>query len=155
MCDNYGFSCEVKEIDASGFELKKEELKQLVSHRVTPQPGVTPEEARSALCVILSAIFFFCMKKEEFSHRAYATNAYVTTGPLVKHVLQVKVDRPISTAVYFFLPTGNVSNLNRIPSAETWHFYLGEPITILEIDDKNRSVAFLIMNVVIRDHGNY
>ncbi|PWA87644.1 rmlC-like jelly roll fold protein [Artemisia annua] len=71
------------------------------------------------------------------------------------YFLCVKVDRPISTAVYFFLPTGNVSNLHRIPSAETWHFYLGEPITIMEIDDKNRSVAFLIMNVVIKDHGNY
>ncbi|GJT95980.1 photosystem I chlorophyll a/b-binding protein 6, chloroplastic [Tanacetum coccineum] len=57
----------------------------------------------------------------------------------------VKVDRPISTAIYFFLPTGNVSNLHRIPSAETWHFYLGEPITILEIDDKNGSVKFTNM----------
>nr|XP_043622324.1 uncharacterized protein LOC122593927 [Erigeron canadensis] len=56
-----------------------------------------------------------------------------------------KVDRPISTAIYFFLPTGTVSNLHRIPSAETWHFYLGEPITIVEIDDKNGSVKFTYM----------
>ncbi|KAI7724513.1 hypothetical protein M8C21_028994 [Ambrosia artemisiifolia] len=56
-----------------------------------------------------------------------------------------KVDRPISTAIYFFLPSGNVSNLHRIPSAETWHFYLGEPITIFEIDDKDGSVKFTYM----------
>ncbi|KAI3694433.1 hypothetical protein L1987_77398 [Smallanthus sonchifolius] len=56
-----------------------------------------------------------------------------------------KVDRPISTAIYFFLPSGNVSNLHRIPSAETWHFYLGEPITILEINDKDGSVKFTCM----------
>ncbi|KAK9075937.1 hypothetical protein SSX86_004267 [Deinandra increscens subsp. villosa] len=56
-----------------------------------------------------------------------------------------KVGRPISTAIYYFLPSGNVSNLHRIPSAETWHFYLGEPITILEIDDKNGSVKFTCM----------
>ncbi|XP_076927371.1 uncharacterized protein LOC143590907 [Bidens hawaiensis] len=63
-----------------------------------------------------------------------------------------KVDRPISTAIYFFLPSGNVSNLHRIPSAETWHFYLGEPITLyyllqhmLEINDKDGSVKFTYM----------
>ncbi|KAK1408534.1 hypothetical protein QVD17_40394 [Tagetes erecta] len=56
-----------------------------------------------------------------------------------------KVDRPISTAIYFFLPSGNVSNLHRIPSAETWHFYMGEPITILEINDKDGSVKFTCM----------
>lgn len=41
-----------------------------------------------------------------------------------------KVDRPISTAIYFLLPSGSVSHLHRIPSAETWHFYLGEPLTV-------------------------
>ncbi|KAJ0759286.1 hypothetical protein HanOQP8_Chr04g0166741 [Helianthus annuus] len=51
-----------------------------------------------------------------------------------------KVDRPISTAIYFLLPSGSVSHLHRIPSAETWHFYLGEPLTILEIDDKDGSL---------------
>ncbi|KAF5802471.1 hypothetical protein HanRHA438_Chr06g0268881 [Helianthus annuus] len=56
-----------------------------------------------------------------------------------------KVDRPISTAIYFFLPSGNVSNLHRIPSAETWHFYLGEPITIVEINDRDGSVKLTCM----------
>ncbi|PWA75445.1 rmlC-like jelly roll fold protein [Artemisia annua] len=70
------------------------------------------------------------------------TSINLTTSQLPS---RFKVDRPISTAIYFFLPTGNVSNLHRIPSAETWHFYLGEPITILEIDDKNGSVKFTNM----------
>ncbi|KAJ9547960.1 hypothetical protein OSB04_020503 [Centaurea solstitialis] len=52
---------------------------------------------------------------------------------------EYKVDRPISTAIYFLLPSGSVSRLHRIPSAETWHFYLGEPLTILEIDEKDGS----------------
>ncbi|KAL9259001.1 hypothetical protein AKJ16_DCAP07520 [Drosera capensis] len=53
---------------------------------------------------------------------------------------QYKVDRPVSTSIYFLLPSGSVSNLHRIPSAETWHFYLGEPITIVELDDRDGSV---------------
>ena len=41
-----------------------------------------------------------------------------------------KVDRPVSTAIYFLLPAGSVSRLHRIPCAETWHFYKGEPLTV-------------------------
>ncbi|GKV10548.1 hypothetical protein SLEP1_g21893 [Rubroshorea leprosula] len=103
MCDNCAFSSEVKELDATrhaklivslvhdiqenerrltmlqlvdkiknkqkelGFELKKEEMEQLV------------------LQLILDRVL-----KEEFQHTAYATNAYVTVGPLAKQVLQGK-----------------------------------------------------------------
>lgn len=41
-----------------------------------------------------------------------------------------KVDRPVSTSIYFLLPSGNVSRLHRIPCAETWHHYIGDPITV-------------------------
>ncbi len=41
-----------------------------------------------------------------------------------------KVARPVSTAIYFLLPTGAVSRLHRIPCAEVWHFYAGEPLTV-------------------------
>ncbi|GJZ29815.1 mediator of RNA polymerase II transcription subunit 34 isoform X1 [Tanacetum coccineum] len=50
-----------------GFELKKDELEQLV------------------IQLILDRVL-----KEEFSHTTYATNAYVTIGPLAKHVLHGK-----------------------------------------------------------------
>ncbi|KAL9242168.1 hypothetical protein vseg_016194 [Gypsophila vaccaria] len=53
---------------------------------------------------------------------------------------QFKVDRPISTAIYFLLPSGCVSTIHRIPCAETWHFYLGEPITILELNEEDGCV---------------
>lgn len=41
-----------------------------------------------------------------------------------------KVGRAVSTAIYFLLPAGSVSRLHRIPCAETWHFYKGEPLTV-------------------------
>ncbi|KAK6152026.1 hypothetical protein DH2020_014661 [Rehmannia glutinosa] len=51
-----------------------------------------------------------------------------------------KVDRPVSTSIYFLLPSGSVSHLHRIPCAETWHFYLGEPLTVLELNEDDGSV---------------
>ncbi|XP_050215823.1 uncharacterized protein LOC126666939 [Mercurialis annua] len=48
-----------------------------------------------------------------------------------------KVDRAVSTAIYFLLPSGHVSHLHRIPCAETWHFYLGEPLTVLELNESD------------------
>ena len=32
------------------------------------------------------------------------------------------------------MPRGSVSRLHRIRSAEVWHFYLGAPVTVYEID---------------------
>ncbi|ESQ34888.1 hypothetical protein EUTSA_v10008865mg [Eutrema salsugineum] len=49
-----------------------------------------------------------------------------------------KVDRAVSTSIYFLLPSGSVSRLHRIPMAETWHFYLGEPITVVELYDDGK-----------------
>jgi predicted cupin superfamily sugar epimerase len=48
---------------------------------------------------------------------------------------QYKVGRAVSTAIYFLLPSGSVSRLHRIPCAETWHFYKGEPLTVFELHD--------------------
>ncbi|CAK7352406.1 unnamed protein product [Dovyalis caffra] len=53
---------------------------------------------------------------------------------------EYKVDREVSTSIYFLVPSGNVSLLHRIPCAETWHFYLGEPLTILELNEINGQV---------------
>uniref|UniRef100_A0A2P2JYF0 Uncharacterized protein MANES_03G041800 n=1 Tax=Rhizophora mucronata TaxID=61149 RepID=A0A2P2JYF0_RHIMU len=51
-----------------------------------------------------------------------------------------KVDREVSTCICFLLPSGSVSLLHRIPCAETWHFYLGEPITVLELNEADGQV---------------
>ncbi|RWW13618.1 hypothetical protein GW17_00022652 [Ensete ventricosum] len=50
-----------------------------------------------------------------------------------KLALTDKVDRPVSTSIYFLLPSGSVSHLHRIPCAETWHFYSGEPLTVTKL----------------------
>ncbi|CAN6699123.1 unnamed protein product [Malus baccata var. baccata] len=49
-----------------------------------------------------------------------------------------KVERPVSSSIYFLLPSGSVSRLHRIPMAETWHFYLGEPIMVVELGEDGK-----------------
>ncbi|KAE8769923.1 hypothetical protein D1007_58398 [Hordeum vulgare] len=48
---------------------------------------------------------------------------------------QYKVERAVSSAIYFLLPAGEIARLHRIPCAETWHYYMGEPLTVFEVHD--------------------
>lgn len=43
-------------------------------------------------------------------------------------------ERAASTAIYFLLEQGQFSALHRIKSDETWHFYDGAALEIIEID---------------------
>ena len=42
-------------------------------------------------------------------------------------------ERTYSTAIYFLLPKGSVSSLHRLKSDEVWHFYLGGPMTLIQL----------------------
>jgi uncharacterized protein len=42
--------------------------------------------------------------------------------------------RSSGTAIYFLITPGSVSRLHKISADEVWHFYLGGPMTVLEID---------------------
>ena len=42
-------------------------------------------------------------------------------------------DRSYSTGIYFLLTKGMISSLHRIKSDEMWHFYLGGPLTVVQI----------------------
>lgn len=56
-----------------------------------------------------------------------------------------KVGRPVCTAIYFLLPTGSVSKLHRIPSAEVWHFYDGEPLTVFELNGETNAMKHTVL----------
>ena len=47
-------------------------------------------------------------------------------------------ERNCSTAIYFLLPAGAQSSLHRLKSDELWHFYLGDPLQIVEIHPDGR-----------------
>ena len=49
-----------------------------------------------------------------------------------------------STAIYYLLPQGSVSNFHRIKSDEVFHFYLGGPLTIVQISPQGVLEAFVL-----------
>ncbi len=44
-------------------------------------------------------------------------------------------DRNFSTAIYFLIEKENFSALHKIKSDEIWHFYAGDALEVIEIDD--------------------
>jgi len=53
-------------------------------------------------------------------------------------------DRNYSTGIYFLLPEGTFSKLHRIKSDEMWHFYLGDPLTIVQISPQGKVEEVLL-----------
>jgi predicted cupin superfamily sugar epimerase len=44
-----------------------------------------------------------------------------------------RADRSVSTAIYYLLKPGHVSELHVLPGDEVFHFYLGEPVRMLQL----------------------
>ena len=73
----------------------------------------------------------------------YFRQTYRSTAVLPKSVLPDHPgDRPVSTAIYYLLKPGHVSELHVLPGDEVFHFYLGSPVTMLQLwpDGSGRKV---------------
>jgi predicted cupin superfamily sugar epimerase len=64
-----------------------------------------------------------------FYREVYRDEGVIPAATLPKH----GGDRNYSANIYFLIPEGKSSNLHRLKSDETWHFYLGGPLTIVQI----------------------
>ena len=49
--------------------------------------------------------------------------------------------RPVATAIYYLLKSGQRSRLHRLKSDELWHFYTGSPLTVHVLDGEGQYVA--------------
>lgn len=47
-----------------------------------------------------------------------------------------KGDRNMATGIYFLIEKGNFSALHKIKSDETWHFYYGDALEVIEINEE-------------------
>ena len=45
---------------------------------------------------------------------------------------------PSSTAIYYLLTPETFSEMHRLPGAEVFHHYLGDPVSMLQIDEAGR-----------------
>ncbi|XP_049376609.1 ATP-dependent DNA helicase Q-like 2 isoform X4 [Solanum stenotomum] len=101
MCDNCAFSNEMEELDVSSHaklivsmlkDIQENDQRvtmlQLVEKLKVKQKNLGPDLKKDELEQLVIKLVLDHVLKEEFQHTAYATNAYVTAGPLAKQVLQ-------------------------------------------------------------------
>jgi len=58
-------------------------------------------------------------------------------------------------AIYFLVTPGKCSRLHRIKSDEVWHFYLGGPLTVVELldDDNENPIRKTVLGQnILEDH---
>lgn len=76
----------------------------------------------------------------------YFRESYRSSQSIPQQALpsRYKGDRAYSTSIYFLLPPGAVSRMHRLCSDEIWHFYLGQPLELLQISPEGRMEKVLL-----------
>ncbi len=84
----------------------------------------------------------------------YFKETYRDKGVIDRSALppQFGGNRNFSTAIYFLLPEGKKSHLHRIKSAEVWHFYLGEPLTLVQIAPDGAVAKIVLGHEITNGH---
>ena len=67
----------------------------------------------------------------------YYKETYRSKGKITQACLSpdFKGDRNMATGIYFLIEKGNFSALHKIKSDETWHFYYGDALEVIEINE--------------------
>jgi len=70
----------------------------------------------------------------------YFRESYRSSETISREALpsRYKGDHSFSTSIYFLLPSGMVSRLHRIAPDEVWHFYLGDPLGLLQVSPEGQ-----------------
>jgi predicted cupin superfamily sugar epimerase len=61
-------------------------------------------------------------------------------------------ERNIATGIYFLIEKGNFSALHKIKSDETWHFYAGDALEVIEIDESGNLKITAIGPDMLKGH---
>jgi predicted cupin superfamily sugar epimerase len=64
-----------------------------------------------------------------YFRETYRSSATLPASALPAH----DADRSVSTAIYYLLKPGHVSELHVLPGDEVFHFYLGSPVKMLQL----------------------
>jgi predicted cupin superfamily sugar epimerase len=90
-------------------------------------------------------IKFFKMKPL-FQEGGYYVETYRAAEQIKKTALSLGLsgDRNLSTAILYLLTVDTVSFLHRLKSDEMFHFYLGDPVTMLQLHpDRHNEIVTL------------
>ena len=70
----------------------------------------------------------------------YRSGQTLAKGSLPSH----PGDRPLATAIYYLLTPDTFSALHRLPGDEIFHFYLGDPVEMLQLHPNGRGEVVLL-----------
>lgn len=76
-----------------------------------------------------------------FFSEVYRSNELISAECLPERFVG---QRNFATSIYYLLRSDEFSTLHRIKSDETWHFYVGTPLRILQIDRNGLLTAKLL-----------
>ena len=65
-----------------------------------------------------------------FYRETYRSSERVTASALPE---RYKTDKEFATAIYYLLTPETISALHRLPTDEVFHFYLGDPVLMLQL----------------------
>jgi predicted cupin superfamily sugar epimerase len=86
------------------------------------------------------------LRLEPHPEGGFYRETYRSEGILPAGVLPTAFsgDRNFATSIYFLIEKDNFSALHKIKSDETWHFYYGDALEVVEIDPSGRLTKTLI-----------
>jgi len=96
--------------------------------------ALSSAEERKTAAEIVAALDLQCHPDGSFYLETFRDPSIVL--PTSELPPRYKADRAVSSAIYFLLPAGEIARLHCIPCAETWHYYLGEPLTVSNLSEK-------------------
>jgi len=81
----------------------------------------------------------------------YYKETYRSEGKITQACLSsdFKGDRNMATGIYFLIEKGNFSALHKIKSDETWHFYYGDALEVIEINEQGLLTITCIGNNIL------
>ena len=61
-------------------------------------------------------------------------------------------EKAFGTAIYYLITTDTFSSLHRLPSDEVFHFYLGDPVTMLQLHPDGSGEIIILGNNIREGH---
>ncbi len=74
--------------------------------------------------------------RETYRSRWQVSNEYLPEG--------VRGPRSIGTAIYYMITPESFSTLHRLPGTEVFHFYLGDPVVMLQLHSDGTSQTVIL-----------
>ena len=80
------------------------------------------------------------------SEGGFFVETYRSEDMISANALPDRYDSPrnVSTAIYYLLTPDTFSHMHRLPTDEIFHFYLGDPVTMLQLFEDGTSQTFTL-----------